>query len=116
MKDDRYYLELAFAEAELAAKEGSIPIGVVIVGPDGEIVSTGRNQVFSSWDPTSHAEVNAIRNAGKKLFEPHYKDKCTIYSTVEPCPMCSGALILADLSRSVWALTDHYLGAMRVLK
>lgn len=116
MKDDRYYLEIAFEEAETAFNEGSIPIGAVIVGPDGEIVSRGRNRVFSSWDPCAHAEVDSIRNAGRRLFEPHYKNRCTIYSTVEPCPMCSGALIIADISRSVWALTDHYLGAMRVMK
>jgi tRNA(adenine34) deaminase len=116
MKDDRYYLELAFAEAEIAASEGSVPIGAVIVGPDGEIVSTGHNKIYITWDTTAHAEVEAIRNAGKKLFDPHYKNRCTIYSTVEPCPMCSGALMLADMSRSVWALTDHYLGAMCELK
>lgn len=116
MEEDRYYLEIALAEAELAFNEGSIPIGAVIVGPSGEILSTGRNRVFSSWDPCAHAEVDAIRNAGKKLFEMQYKNKCTIYSTVEPCPMCSGALIFADISRAVWALTDQYLGAMRILK
>ncbi|WP_236338305.1 nucleoside deaminase [Paenibacillus plantiphilus] len=116
MKDDRHYLELAFEEAEQASREGSIPIGAVLVAPNGEVISRGRNQVFTAWDPTCHAEVDAIRKAGKLLFQPEYKNKCTIYSTVEPCPMCTGALILADINRSVWALSDDYLGAVRISK
>jgi len=114
--DDRYFLELALEEAEIAFSEGAFPIGAVIVGPDGQLISRGRNRVLTNHDATAHAEVDAIRNAGKLLFDPAYKNKCTIYSSVEPCPMCSGALILADLSRAVWALSDDYLGALRIMK
>ncbi|MBH5319583.1 nucleoside deaminase [Paenibacillus sp. GSMTC-2017] len=116
MQSDRYYLELAFEEAEKASCEGSIPIGAVLVAPNGDVISRGRNQVFTAWDPTCHAEIDAIRGAGKLLFQPEYKNKCTLYSTVEPCPMCTGALILADINRAVWALSDNYLGALRIAK
>jgi tRNA(adenine34) deaminase len=114
--DDRYYLEIALEEAEKAFAEGTIPIGAVIVGPDGEIISRGRNRVFTSMDPSCHAEIDVIRSAGKVLLNPDYKNKCTMYTTVEPCPMCSGALILADITRVVWALSDDYLGALRMMK
>jgi tRNA(adenine34) deaminase len=114
--DDRHYLELALEEAERAFHEGTIPIGAVILGPSGEIISIGRNRVHTNHDATAHAEIDAIRAAGRTLFNPQYKNQCTIYSSVEPCPMCSGALILADISRSVWALSDDYLGAMRIMK
>jgi tRNA(adenine34) deaminase len=113
---DRYFLELALDEAQKAFAEGTVPIGAVLVDQDGNILSKGRNRIFTNFDPTCHAEVDVIRQAGKKLLDPMYKNKCTIYSTVEPCPMCSGALILADICRVVWALSDDYLGAMRVMK
>lgn len=116
MKDDRYYLEVALEQAEKAAKEGTYPIGAVLVGPTGEILAKGHNSVWTNMDPTGHAEMNVIRSAGKWLMDSNYKNKCTIYSTVEPCPMCTGALILADIHRSVWALSDDYLGAMRKAK
>lgn len=113
---DYDYLELAFSEAELSFEAGTFPIGAIIVGPSGEIISRGRNRVHSDHDATAHAEIDAIRNAGKLLFLPEYKNRCTMYSTVEPCPMCTGALILADISRAVWALSDDYLGAVRIMK
>ncbi|MFD2670962.1 deaminase [Marinicrinis sediminis] len=61
-------------------------------------------------------EIDVIRQAGQLLMDKKYKNKCTLYSTVEPCPMCAGALILADIARSVWALSDDYLGAVRIMK
>ncbi|GFZ77823.1 tRNA-specific adenosine deaminase [Paenibacillus marchantiophytorum] len=116
MDIDRYFLEIALEEAEIAFREGSVPIGAVLVDPDGNILSKGRNRIFTNNDPTCHAEIDVIRQAGEKLLDPTYKNKCTLYSTVEPCPMCSGALILADISKAVWALSDDYLGAMRIMK
>ncbi len=116
MFDDRYYLEIALEEAEMAFSEGTIPIGAVIVGPAGEIISRGRNRVFTAMDPSCHAEIDVIRSAGNVLLDQEYKNRCTMYTTVEPCPMCSGALILADITRVVWALSDDYLGAMRIMK
>jgi tRNA(adenine34) deaminase len=116
MDQDRYFLEMALDEAEIAFKEGTVPIGAVLVDPDGKVLSKGRNRIFTNCDPTCHAEIDVIRQAGKKLLDPLYKNKCILYSTVEPCPMCSGAIILADIYRVVWALSDDYLGAMRIMK
>ncbi|MFC0189378.1 nucleoside deaminase [Fictibacillus aquaticus] len=113
---DRYFLELALEEAEISFKEGTYPIGAVLVDSEGNILSKGRNHVFSDLDPTSHAEIDVIRKAGPLLLKPEYKNTCTLYTSVEPCPMCSGALILADIKRVVWALSDDYLGAMRIMK
>jgi tRNA(adenine34) deaminase len=113
---DQYFLEMALNEAETAFLEGNVPIGAVLVDQNGNILSKGRNRIFTKKDPTCHAEIDVIRQAGEKLLDPLYKNKCTLYSTVEPCPMCSGALILADIHRAVWALSDDYLGAMRIMK
>ena len=116
MEQDRYFLELALEEAEQAFKEGTYPIGAVLVGPDGKIICTGRNRVFSNMDPTCHAEIDVIRKAGVMLLDKKYKNKCTLYTSVEPCPMCTGALIFSDIKRVVWALSDDYLGALRIMK
>jgi len=116
VEDDRYYLNIALEEAEIAFTEGTIPIGAVLVGPDGNIINRGRNRVFTAFDPSCHAEIDVIRKSGKELLDKKYKNKCTLYTTVEPCPMCSGAIILADISRVVWALSDDYLGALRIMK
>jgi tRNA(adenine34) deaminase len=116
MELDRHFLELAMQEAELAFKEGTYPIGAVLVDAEGTILSKGRNRVFSNQDPTCHAEIDVIRSAGELLLDPRYKNKCTLYTTVEPCPMCSGAIIIADIKRVVWALSDDYFGALRIMK
>jgi len=113
---DRFFLEMALEEAEMAFHEGTVPIGAVLVDPSGNVIGKGRNRVFTNQDPTWHAEIDVIRQAGGKLFDVGYKNRCTMYTTVEPCPMCTGALILADISRVVWALSDEYLGAIRVMK
>jgi tRNA(adenine34) deaminase len=116
MDKDRFYLELALEEARVAYDEGTIPIGAVLVAPDGTILSKGRNRIFTAFDPSWHAEVDVIRQSGKDLLNLKYKNKCTLYSTVEPCPMCTGAIILSDIRRVVWALSDDYLGALRIMK
>lgn len=116
MVKDRDYLELAFLQAEKSLAEGTIPIGAVVVGPDGEVISCGRNAVFTRMDQTCHAEMDALRLAGPKLMDAAYKNRCTIYSTVEPCPMCMGAILMTGISRAVWALNDDYLGAARAIR
>ncbi len=116
METDRYFLEIALEEAKIAFDEGTIPIGAVLVSPEGKILSRGRNRVFTAHDPSWHAEIDVIRQSGIDLMNPVYKNQCTLYSTVEPCPMCTGAIILADIKRAVWALSDDYLGALRIMK
>jgi tRNA(adenine34) deaminase len=115
METDRVYLELAMEEAEQAGKEGTYPIGALIVGPDGIILSKGHNRVYSAGDYTAHAEIDAIRCAGGMLMEPSYRGKCTLYTTMEPCLMCTGALLLANIARVVWAANDPDYGALHTL-
>jgi tRNA(adenine34) deaminase len=112
MKTDRFYLELALAEAERAGREGTYPIGALVVSPDGIILGRGRNQVYSAGDYTAHAEVDAFRNTGGALMASSYRGKCTLYTTLEPCLMCAGALLLANIARVVWAANDPDYGAL----
>lgn len=92
METDHFYLELAIQEAEKAGQDGTYPIGALVLGPDGRILSRGLNRVYSAGDYTAHAEVDAIRNAGSVLMGPAYRGKCILYTTMEPCLMCTGAL------------------------
>ena len=112
MQSDRFYLELALHEADVARQEGTYPIGAVIVDPDGAIVSKGHNRVYSVGDYTAHAEIDAIRRAGGTLMAPSYFTRCTMYTSLEPCLMCSGALLLANIARVVWAANDPDYGAL----
>lgn len=112
METHRFYLELALQEAEQAALEGTYPIGALIVAPDGTILASGRNRVYSHGDYTAHAEVDAIRRAGGTLMHPSYRGKCTLYTSLEPCLMCTGALLLACIAHVVWAANDSDYGAL----
>jgi tRNA(adenine34) deaminase len=119
--DDRKYLLEAFLEAEQARDEGTYPIGAVIVDSDGTIISRGRNRVFSSSDTTAHAEVDAIRRAGSAMLDienkKFLKKDYTLYTTCEPCPMCSCTILLSfSIKKVVWAATDMEIGAMRKFK
>ncbi|MFE5317720.1 nucleoside deaminase [Paenibacillus sp. NPDC056579] len=121
MRDDRKYLLEAFMEAEKSKVEGTYPIGAVIVDSDGIIVSRGRNRVFSESDTTAHAEVDAIRNAGPAMLDidnlKFLKKGFTLYTTCEPCPMCTCTILLSfSIARVVWAANDPEMGAMRKFK
>lgn len=116
MYGDRYYLELALAQAESADREGSLPIGAVVVGPDGQVLGEGRNRIFSAGDPTCHAEIDALRRAGPLLSAPQYSGRSTLYTTLEPCLMCTGAILLASVGRLIWLVDDTGYGALRELQ
>ena len=113
---DRHYLEIALAQAEEAAAEGCLPIGAVILGPDGQVLSLGRNRVATACDGTAHAEIDAIRRTGRFLFEPPYRDQCTLFTSLEPCPMCTGAILVSHLGRVVWATNDTSFGGFRAMR
>ncbi len=102
----RYAIELAH-KAEAA---GEVPVGAVIV-LDGELVAEGWNQPISSSDPTAHAEIMALRAAGKKLDNYRLLD-AELYVTLEPCPMCVGAMLHARVKRVIYAATDPKTGAL----
>ena len=107
INQDRYFLELALAEAEKALNEDTYPVGAIIVDENGNIVAKGRNKVHPQQDATAHAEIDAIRNAGESIFNAKIKgEKFTIYSTLEPCPMCTGGILFAKIKKVVWLLND----------
>jgi len=106
---DQYFMELALAEAERAAVEGEVPIGCVIVH-EGMVIGKGHNRTEALCDPTAHAEILAITAAANHQ-ETWRLDNCTCYSTIEPCAMCAGALVLARVERLVFGAKDPKFGA-----
>ncbi len=103
------WMRVALREAELAAEAGEIPVGAVIV-KDGEEVARAHNLCETQHDPTAHAEVQAIRAAAQKLGSWRLSG-CTLYVTLEPCPMCTGASVNARVDRIVYAAKDPRAGA-----
>lgn len=113
--DHARWMREALAEAVLAAAEGEVPIGAVVVHePTGRIIGRGRNRREADHDPTAHAEVLALREAGRSLGHWRVLD-CTLYVTLEPCPMCAGAMVNARLPKVVYGCDDPKAGAVRTL-
>ncbi len=110
---DRIYMEMALHLAEEAARADEVPIGAVIV-KDGKVIGKGRNRTMALNDPTAHAEMDAITAATNTLGE-RYLNGATMYVTLEPCPMCAGALWLARIERLVYAAADPKAGAIESL-
>lgn len=112
---DLYFMNLAMEEARRAAAIGEVPVGAVIVrfsaGAEPAVVSTSHNQRESLHDPTAHAEILALRAAGEKLGNWQLID-CDLYVTLEPCPMCAGALINARIRRIIFGCRDPKAGAV----
>lgn len=118
MDTDYTYLLMAFEEAMIARDEGTFPIGAVLVDENGKVISRGRNRVFSECDSTAHAEVDAIRQAGQLIVNPATRkfipnNGLTLYTTCEPCPMCTGTIVLSLIRKVVWAANDEEIGAFR---
>ncbi|UCH26537.1 MAG: nucleoside deaminase [Trueperaceae bacterium] len=109
------FLRVALKEATLALEEGGPPIAALIVDPQGRIVATGKNRVASVNDPTAHAEVEVIRNAGPYLLEHATQERLTLYTTAEPCLMCLGAIVKANIASVVWALSSSLGSATDLL-
>src|SRR5258706_9697951 len=114
MQDDEHYMRLALAEAGAAARSGDVPVGAIVVDPSGEVVGRGRNRREVDRDPTAHAEVVALREAalGAGTWRLH---GCVLFATLEPCPMCAGALVNARIARVVYGCDDPKAGALRSL-
>lgn len=110
VRDDRYFMSLAYNEAVEAWKEDEVPIGAVIVR-DGEVIASAHNRTVSSNDPTAHAEMLAITQAAGTLNDWRLNE-CTLFVTKEPCPMCSGASVMARLGRVVFAWGDPKMGCL----
>jgi tRNA(Arg) A34 adenosine deaminase TadA len=98
-------MERALAEAEQAAARGEVPVGAVLLGPDGALLACAGNRVLELGDPTAHAELLAIRAAAAALGAPRLAG-CDLYVTLEPCPMCAQAISFARLRRLYYGAAD----------
>ena len=107
----RRWMERAIALAQAAGEAGDVPVGAVIV-KDNVAIAEAENRRERDHDPTAHAEILALRQAGSILKTWHLNE-CTLYVTLEPCPMCSGALVLARLGLLVYGADDPKAGAIR---
>ncbi len=107
--DKKFMLE-AIKEAKIAARGGEVPVGAVIV-KDGEIIAKGRNEREKKQNALSHAEIEAINNACKKLGSWRL-DGCEMYVTLEPCPMCAGAIINSRIKTLVFGAYDSKMGSI----
>lgn len=108
MEDDKRYMQLALAQASEAASEDEVPIGAVIVCR-GRIIGKGHNMTERLKDPTAHAEMIALTSATQAMGGKYLND-CTLYVTVEPCPMCAAALCWAQIGRIVYGAADSKRG------
>jgi len=111
---DHDFMREAMLEADRASEQGEVPVGCVRVH-DGNIISRGHNLREGSQDPTTHAEMIAIREAARVLGSWRLLD-VVVYVTLEPCLMCLGALVQARIARLIFAATDPKVGAVRLLR
>ncbi|MFR9794573.1 tRNA adenosine(34) deaminase TadA [Streptomyces sp. MS06] len=103
---------LALAQAEQAARGGDVPVGAVVLAPDGTtVLAVGHNEREATGDPTAHAEVLAVRRAARQLGTWRLTD-CTLVVTLEPCTMCAGALVQSRVDRIVYGARDEKAGAV----
>lgn len=108
-KQHEHWMEMALREAEIALRRKEVPIGAVIV-QNGLIIGKGSNQIELLQDPTAHAEMIAITAAASHLGNRRL-EKCTMYVTLEPCPMCAGAIVLSRIPLLVFGAYDPKAGA-----
>ena len=113
MNSDTYFMNEALKEAEKSLTEGGLPIGAVLVR-DGEVISRGHNRLIQNDSVILHAEMDAIENAGRLNYEDYRS--CCLYTTLSPCPMCSGAVILYNIPRVVIGENTTLMGAESLLE
>ena len=111
---DKNFMCLALEEALRAYHENEIPIGAVLIDEDGILIARDHNRIEQLHDATAHAEILTLQAASRKLKRRRLTD-CTLYSTVEPCAMCAGALVLCRVKRLVYGATDSKFGAAESL-
>lgn len=104
----------AIALAEVAGKAGDIPVGALVVAPDGTLLAQGENRKERDHDPTAHAEILALRAAGRSLNTWNLQG-CTLYVTLEPCAMCAGAIIQSRIGLLVYGVDDPKTGTIRTV-
>ena len=109
-ENDLYWMTKAYELAQQAEEQGEVPVGAVLVNTENQCIGEGCNQPITGHDPTAHAEIVAIRNAAN-LLGNYRLPGTTLYVTLEPCPMCAGAIIHARISRVVIATPDPRSGS-----
>lgn len=102
----------ALAIAATAGNSGEVPVAAIVVGPDQQILASAANRKERDGDPTAHAEILALRAAGRRLGNWHLNE-CTLYVTLEPCMMCAGAIVQSRLGLLVYGADDPKAGAIR---
>lgn len=110
LRDDEFYMSLAYNQALKAWEQDEVPIGAVIVH-EGMIIAAAHNEVETQKDPTAHAEILAITQASRSIGDWRLNN-ATLYVTKEPCPMCSGATIMSRLGKVVFAFNDPKMGCL----
>ncbi len=110
MNSDKENMRLAILEALKAYDEGEVPIGAVLIDEDGILICGEHNRIEQLNDATAHAEILTLQAASKKLKRRRLKNS-TLYVTVEPCPMCAGALVLSRVKKLVYGVADSKFGA-----
>mgnify|MGYP001953897471 CR=1 FL=1 len=107
-------MNLAFAAAEETALLNEVPIGAVVVDQEGNVVARAGNLTISNNDPTAHAEILALRKAAE-IVNNYRLTECDVYTTIEPCVMCAGALVNARIKRLVYGADDERFGGVKTL-
>lgn len=110
-EQDIAFMQYALDLADLAEAKGEIPVGAVLVDKNQNIIGKGWNQTIQLSDPSAHAEMLAIRQAGQAIGNYRLLD-CTLYVTLEPCPMCAGAILHSRIGRLVFGASDYKTGAV----
>ena len=113
MTNDNYFMDEALKEAKKSSKDGGLSIGAVLV-KDNKIISRGHNRLIQNSSVVMHAEMDAIENAGRLNYEDYIE--CTLYTTLSPCSMCSGAIILYNIPKVVIGENTTLMGAENFLE
>ncbi|WP_404343414.1 tRNA adenosine(34) deaminase TadA [Vreelandella venusta] len=109
LRSDEFYMHRAMDQAHLAFTAGEVPVGAVVVDAQGEIIGAGHNAPLASCDPSGHAEVRALREAGQRLGN-YRLEGCTLFVTLEPCMMCAGTMVHARIARLVYGAAEPRTG------
>ena len=110
-KTDEEWMQLAYQQAALAADQGEIPVGAILVSQN-QMIGSGFNAPISTHDPTAHAEIQALRDAGQRLKNYRLPDDTVLYVTLEPCTMCVGALVHARVAKVVFGALETKAGSL----
>ena len=109
-----HWMKRALELAESAGEAGEVPVGAVIINSQGQLLAEAENRRERDNDPTAHAEILVLRQAGQKLKDWHL-NQCTLYVTLEPCPMCAGAIVQARIQLLVYGVDDPKTGTIRTV-